>query len=81
MTLFYKQVFDMADDADHASDYIDHMLASVLSGRQQNMVPRMGASICDECEEKIPDARRKLGFRLCIECAEENERRDSLFAK
>jgi RNA polymerase-binding transcription factor DksA len=71
----------MADDADHASDYIDHMLASVLNNRQQSMQPKLGARFCVECEEKIPDARRKLGFQLCIECAEESERRGSLFAK
>jgi RNA polymerase-binding transcription factor DksA len=71
----------MADDADHASDYIDHMLASVLNNRQQNTAPKAGARLCVECEEKIPDARRKLGFQLCIECAAESERRNSLFAK
>lgn len=71
----------MADDADHASDYIDHMLASVLNSRQQNMVPKVGSHNCVECDEKIPDARRKMGFQLCIECAEESERRESMFAK
>ncbi len=71
----------MADDADHASDYIDHMLASVLSNRQANFTPKLGSKVCVECDESIPDARRKLGFRLCIECAAESERRESLFAK
>jgi RNA polymerase-binding transcription factor DksA len=71
----------MADDADHASDYIDHMLASALNSRQQSGAPKEGAKVCVDCGEKIPDARRKLGFRMCIECAAENERRDSLFAK
>lgn len=71
----------MADDADIASSYIDKAVADALSKMQQNGVPKAGAKFCVECDEKIPDARRKLGFQLCIECAEESERRGSLFAK
>lgn len=71
----------MADDADHASDYIDRMVADALNSRLQNPVDKTGSKVCLECDEKIPDARRKLGFKLCIECAVETERRESLFAK
>lgn len=71
----------MADDADIASNFIDKAVADALSKMQQNPVSRPGSKICMECGEKIPDARRKLGFQQCIECAEENERRGSLFAK
>jgi RNA polymerase-binding transcription factor DksA len=71
----------MADDADIASNFIDKAVAEALSKMQQNPVSKMGSKVCVECDEKIPDARRKLGFQLCIECAEESERRGSLFAK
>lgn len=71
----------MADDADIASNYIDKAVAEALSKMQQGSMSKSGTKVCVECDESIPDARRKLGFRLCIECAEESERRGSLFAK
>ena len=71
----------MADEADHASDYIDRMVADALSSRLKGPQNAKGSKICLECGENIPDPRRKLGFKLCIECAEETERRESLFAK
>lgn len=72
----------MADDADMANEYIDNEVSRALGKlRQQNGGPQSIASaFCKECEEKIPDERRKLGFQFCVECAEEKERRKSLFA-
>jgi len=69
----------MADDADLANDYIDIELSRVLRMRQ-NMGQKLGPMVCKDCGENIPEARRKLGFNLCIECAAENERRQSQFA-
>lgn len=70
----------MADEADIAMDYIDRAIALELNKRQQNSVVKIGAKLCKDCGEDIPLARRQLGFQLCIECAEETERRKSLFA-
>lgn len=71
----------MADEADVASDYIENEVSRALSNlRQNNVAKKLGSKICNECGEKIPDARRKLGFQLCVSCAEESERRQSLFA-
>jgi RNA polymerase-binding transcription factor DksA len=73
----------MADDADMANEYIDSEVSRALGRlRQQNIknAPVMGSSECKECGEKIPEQRRSLGFQFCIVCAEEMERRQSLFA-
>jgi RNA polymerase-binding transcription factor DksA len=70
----------MADEADIANDLIANEVLSVLSKMRQQTGTGMGPEQCCECGEKIPKARRSLGFKLCIECAEESERRKSLFA-
>ena len=72
----------MADDADMANDYIDNEVSRALGKLRQQNGPASGAAsaFCKDCEEKIPDERRKLGFQFCVECAEERERRKSLFA-
>jgi RNA polymerase-binding transcription factor DksA len=70
----------MADEADIANALIDNEVASVLSRMRRDTVVKMGPKECVECEEAIPLARRQLGFKFCVECAEERERRKSLFA-
>jgi len=70
----------MADEADVANDLIANEVLSVLSKMRQQTEVGMGPIECIECGEKIPKARRTLGFKLCIECAEESERRKALFA-
>lgn len=69
----------MADEADLANDFIDSEVSRALGRIRQNMTA-MGAKVCKECGENIPEARRNLGFQMCIECAEESERRKSQFA-
>jgi RNA polymerase-binding transcription factor DksA len=70
----------MADEADVANDYINNQISQALDSIRQNMTKKPGTKTCTECGEAIPEARRLLGFRLCIQCAEETERRKSLFA-
>jgi len=70
----------MADEADVASNYIDRQVSDALEKIRRAATMTPGAKICKECGEAIPAARRKLGFQLCVECAEENERRNSQFA-
>lgn len=69
----------MADLADIANDDIMNAISSALDKRPQTHA-KIGAKECRDCGEAIPVARRQLGFQLCIECAEETERRKSLFA-
>jgi len=70
----------MADDADIANDFIHNEVSRALNKMRQNMGGNPGSKTCADCGEEIPDARRKLGFKLCVPCAEENERRNALFA-
>lgn len=69
----------MADEADIANDYIAQAISSALNKRQQNSNTQLVSKNCADCGEEIPIARRSLGFKLCFECAEESERRKSLF--
>jgi len=70
----------MADEADIANDLIANEVSSALSKMRQDTIVKMGPKECIECGEIIPMARRQLGFKLCLECARESERRKSLFA-
>lgn len=70
----------MADDADIASDFIDNEVSRALGKIRQNMSNSSGSKTCVECEDPIPEARRALGFKLCVPCAQDSERRDALFA-
>lgn len=79
-SLFILRMCKMADEADIASAYIDRAIAHELQKMQQNTQVKIGAKFCKDCGETIPSARRQLGFQLCIECAEETERRKALFA-
>lgn len=71
----------MADEADIANDYNELLISNALGKmmRQDNNV-KVGPKFCADCEDQIPAARRKMGFKLCIRCAEESERRNALFA-
>lgn len=71
----------MADEIDVANDLIANEVSRALSRfRQSATVSANGAKTCDECGDDIPAGRRKLGFRLCVPCAQESERKRSLFA-
>lgn len=72
----------MADDADMANDFMDNEVSRALGKlRQKNGVkPAVRSAFCKDCEEEIPVERRNLGFQFCVDCAEERERRNSLFA-
>lgn len=71
----------MADEIDLANDLIDSEVSRALSKLRQNASKDAeGAKFCVECGERIPDGRKKLGFKLCVPCAEEAERKRALFA-
>jgi RNA polymerase-binding transcription factor DksA len=72
----------MADEIDLANDLIDNEVSRALSKiRQHTSMDNKGAKFCIECGEGIPSERQKLGFKLCMPCAEERERRKLLFAE
>lgn len=71
----------MADEIDLANDLIDSEVSRALSRiRQQSSNEAVGAEFCIECGETMPKERQQLGFKLCVLCAQESERRRSLFA-
>ncbi|MBX3708713.1 MAG: TraR/DksA family transcriptional regulator [Gammaproteobacteria bacterium] len=71
----------MVDEIDLANDLIDGEVSRALSKiRQSTAVWTKGSECCIECGDNIPGERQKLGFKLCVPCATESERRKSLFA-
>ena len=71
----------MADEIDLANDLIDGEVSRALSKIRQHVAQGAeGAKCCFECGDIVPMERQKLGFKLCVPCAEETERRKSLFA-
>lgn len=72
----------MADEADIANDYIANEVSRALGRlRIDDSGNKPGSKKCLECDDPIPAARRKLGFKLCVQCAQESERKNALFAK
>lgn len=72
----------MADDIDLANSMIENELSRAIERLRQQNNPQnaKGSEFCIECGDNIPAARKKLGFKLCVPCAEESERKKSLFA-
>jgi phage/conjugal plasmid C-4 type zinc finger TraR family protein len=63
------------------NDQIDATIADAIK-RARSRAPK-GPSLthCEECEAKIPDARRKAvpGVRLCVPCQTEHDKEDAAF--
>lgn len=71
----------MADDIDVANGLVEGQIDLALKRIRQNASQKVnGTKHCIECGDDMPEARRTLGFNLCVPCAEEKERRQSLFA-
>jgi RNA polymerase-binding transcription factor DksA len=71
----------MADEIDIANDLAAIQLARALEEMRKNSSQgTSGSKYCVECGDDIPLARKKLGFKLCVPCVEETERKKQLFA-
>lgn len=72
----------MADEADLANDLMNIELRHALDKlrQMQSQRPKEGPKECVECGDDIQDARRALGYNLCINCAKQSERTKSLYA-
>ena len=71
----------MADEIDLANDLIDSEVSRALKKiRQSASSDTKGSEYCVECGDDMPKERQKLGFKLCVPCASESERRKSLYA-
>ncbi len=71
----------MADEIDLANDLIDNEISRALSKLRQQVAHAKASEFCLECGETIPNERQKLGFNYCVSCANDAERRQSLFAE
>jgi RNA polymerase-binding transcription factor DksA len=69
----------MADDIDLANDLIDNEVSRALSRIRGQASNTPGSEFCLECGEDMPKERQTLGFKRCVPCAVELERRRSLF--
>lgn len=70
----------MADPIDIANELVETELSRALNKLRQNTAQdQTGTKFCIECGDKMPVGRKKLGFKLCVPCAEEAERRKSLY--
>lgn len=71
----------MADEIDLANGLIEGQLDLALKRiRESAAQGSEGTKICIECGDTMPKARQQMGFKLCVSCAQESERRKSLFA-
>lgn len=70
----------MADDVDIANELMANEVSRALGKIRQGQSNTAGPKNCVECEEKMPDPRRELGFKLCVSCAEDAERRKQLYS-
>lgn len=70
----------MADDIDMANEMIANEVSRRLSELRQISAMRVGTDNCVECGDSMPEPRKKLGFNLCVPCAQEKERKKQLFA-
>lgn len=73
----------MADSIDLANDLIDKEVSFALKLnklKQKANAKAAETESCNECGDIIPQARREMGFQLCITCASDAERRQAQFA-
>lgn len=67
----------MADEIDNAQAAEEVLRQVALDRARARLGKGESARFCADCWEEIPEARRRavLGVRLCVECAEDEERR------
>ena len=73
----------MADEIDLANALVEGEVERALRQirQQTSMQQASGVKSCVECGDDIPTERQQFGFKFCVPCASETERRKSLFAE
>lgn len=66
----------MADDVDIANDLILANLEARIAAARKPV--QEGPEECEECGEPMPALRRRLGLKMCVDCAGIAERRQKL---
>ena len=64
------------DDIDFANETMEQVQADALNAWRRKQVSGPGSSVCIDCEEDIPEARRKAqpSCVRCIDCQDEFEK-------
>lgn len=65
----------MADDLDRARERQEALNEQALADHRHRRTNRISYTHCEECDEKIPEARRVAapGCTRCIDCQTEHE--------
>ena len=63
-------------------DQIDATISDAIKRVRSKAPKGPSAKHCEECEVRIPEARRKAvpGVRLCVACQEARDKEDAAFA-
>jgi len=61
-------------------DQIDASVNDAVDAARDRLPQGESLKFCEECEEKIPEARRKaiLGVKLCIPCQSEKDEQTAM---
>lgn len=72
----------MPDAMDHVQANVEQMTQSALEKHTRRTAVRPGLTACErhDCGEPIEPPRTARGARLCLECQEEQDKRDAHFA-
>lgn len=70
----------MADEIDIANDHAQFMLDQKIKAALRGQVA-YGPPECTDCGEDMPEARRRLGMVICVECATRREKKEKLFGR
>ena len=62
-------------------DQIDASVEDAIKLARSRLPDGEGLTHCEECENAIPDARRKAipGVRLCVSCQSEYDKKQTIF--
>lgn len=62
----------MADPIDQAQKHAVYLTESAVESARGNVPDgsTWGPERCEECGDFIPEGRRKLGYRVCLDCAQ-----------
>lgn len=71
----------MADPVDIANNLIDLELQLAVNKICNHQTTSADNEFCTQCGDTIPEARRELGYALCVSCASHTERKRKFFAE
>jgi len=64
-------------------DQIDNSVEDGVAQARSRLSAGQSLHFCEECENPIPEARRKAvaGVRLCVDCQSESDKRQNALSK